>query len=285
MFRSEETDGVDAVAEPAKRQRELNAEAVDEGAGEETDDGEGAVERYVLCGVLGLGSNCEKVPDMEMWFYVWMVCTWVLEAYHIISQRCVCLASAAQTAQRIEHARAQETHHGDHEELYLRRRIPGDDERADPALAVHPSLRQIGAAAGGGFEGGGFGRDTGSFGVGHGLHGVCESECSCCRWRRRCWRESRSCRSLGERRRGGRWLYTSDRVPALLSTARSLHPLFWQADGDSRVGAMEWGRTRHGTGMSQHREWLLVLTHGRPPQGAAGGEGWRGWMVSWKRYR
>jgi hypothetical protein len=32
------------------------------------------------------------------------------------------------------------------------------------------------------------------------------------------------------------------------------------------------GCTRHNAGMLQHREWLVVLTHGRP------GAGWQGWL-------
>lgn len=48
MLASQETDGVDAVAEPAEGESYLDAEPVHEGAGEETDHREGAVEGYVL---------------------------------------------------------------------------------------------------------------------------------------------------------------------------------------------------------------------------------------------
>jgi hypothetical protein len=48
VYGCEERNGVDAVAETTETEGEFDAEAVDEGAGEETDDGEGRVEGYVL---------------------------------------------------------------------------------------------------------------------------------------------------------------------------------------------------------------------------------------------
>lgn len=48
VFGHEQADGVDTVANTAKGHGELDANSVDDGTGEETDDGKGTVERDIL---------------------------------------------------------------------------------------------------------------------------------------------------------------------------------------------------------------------------------------------
>lgn len=104
--------------------------------------------------------------------------------YHLRSQCRIVASTTTQTRQCVEHTRAREADHRDHDELEHGRRVPRDDHFTDLALAVHPTRWAIsgeGAEAvvvdgaifsvGGGCSLCGFG-GVGSFvvflGVGHG---------------------------------------------------------------------------------------------------------------------
>ncbi|TKW55711.1 hypothetical protein CTA1_9858 [Colletotrichum tanaceti] len=132
----EEGGGVDAVAEAAEAEGQAQAEAVGKGAGEEGGDGKGGVEGRV--GVVG--------------------------------GLCRDLAAAAEAAEGVEHAGAQEADEGDHEELDAGRGVP-ELLAAEAEAAVHPSGGAGDGIGGGGGGGGGFrGRNSG-FGIGRGAGG------------------------------------------------------------------------------------------------------------------
>lgn len=105
--------GIDAVAQPAEREGELDTEHVRDGAREESSDGKGAVEG-------GVG---------------------------VIVDRGINLTTTAETSDGVEHARAQEAHHGDQDQLEDGRRIP-DLRLANLEALVHPSRRPLDGAVG-----------------------------------------------------------------------------------------------------------------------------------------
>lgn len=59
--------------------------------------------------------------------------------YHLICQCRISLSTTSHTTQSVEHSRTQEADKCDHDKLHLRTGVPGDIERTDLALAVHPS--------------------------------------------------------------------------------------------------------------------------------------------------
>ena len=133
MHRGQKTDGVDTVSQAAKGQCELHTQLINEGAGEEADDGESAVERDELI----LRSALDQGPSRSM---AWKGIE-VGSTYHIIRQRGVLFPSATQAAERVEHARAKKAHKRDEQQLGPRRGIPRDHQAADSTLPVFPAVR------------------------------------------------------------------------------------------------------------------------------------------------
>lgn len=148
VMRGEQRDGVDAVADATERKGCLDTQTVDEGAGEETHDGEGAVEGNVLR--MWLAKSCFRFPHplshipafpapMESLAIATTRPSRKVKNYHIRSQCMIVASTTTQTRQCVEHTGAREADERDHQELEHRRRVPRHDHRANLALAVHPS--------------------------------------------------------------------------------------------------------------------------------------------------
>lgn len=133
MLRNQQTNGVKAVTDSAKRERQPNADAVDDGTGKETHHGKGTVQGDVLTTVVSFCGE-ERGRGIEMRSHV----TQDEKPYHFISQAGIGFSTTTQAAQGVEHAWTEETDKGHHAQLDAWGGIPARGELADRARFVHP---------------------------------------------------------------------------------------------------------------------------------------------------
>jgi hypothetical protein len=132
MDGDQQTDSVDTVPDPSKRQGKFNTEFIYESSPKESEDGESAIQSRVLPNQSDSSLATGSVDARA--------------AYHVVSQSRVRPATTSHTTERIEHTGAEEADESHHSQLNLGRRIPRDGELSNLALAVHPSRGKSGRA-------------------------------------------------------------------------------------------------------------------------------------------
>lgn len=123
MNRNEKADSIETISDSTEGKRQSDTNSVDDGAGKESKNGEGAVQRCVLITIISIG-------------YTGLI---VRTRYHIVGQGRIRLSTAPEPAECIEHPRTHETNESDHPQLNPGRRIPGDVNRTHLERFVHPS--------------------------------------------------------------------------------------------------------------------------------------------------
>lgn len=66
-----------------------------------------------------------------------------IDSHHVISQCGIRLPTPSHPAEGIEHPRTHEADESNHQQLDLRRRVPGDGEAEHAALSIFPAIGEV----------------------------------------------------------------------------------------------------------------------------------------------